>query len=223
MEDNNTTPMSAVEYDKEIGHTIPYYEEFHRQTIDVIRNMGFRKVNWLDLGCGTGMLVHKAKKIFSEAQFVLADPSKEMLEKARQNNPDIKARYVAGGSESMNFHREFQVVTAIQSHHYMYPEVRKQATWNVYQALCEGGIYITFENVIPFADEVKELELRRWGKYQQEHGKTKEEAESHIARCGVNYFPLTMEQHIELLKAAGFKWIHVFWYSYMQAGLYAIK
>ncbi|NLG04372.1 MAG: hypothetical protein GX567_11190 [Clostridia bacterium] len=56
-----------------------------------------------------------------------------------------------------------------------------------------------------------------------EQGKSKEEAQAHLARCGVNYFPLTVRQHLKLLEETGFKQIHVFWYSYMQMGLYGIK
>ena len=87
----------------------------------------------------------------------------------------------------------------------------------------KGGIYISFENVVPSDEEIKNKELLRWGKYQQRHGKTETEAKAHNARCGVNYFPLTVEEHIELVKKTGFKYVHVFWYSYMQMGIYAIK
>lgn len=86
-----------------------------------------------------------------------------------------------------------------------------------------GEIYICFENVIPKDEEIKSFELLRWGSYQQRHGKTEEEAKVHIARCGVHYFPLTVNQHMELLKEMGFRKIHIFWYSYMQMGIYGIK
>ena len=94
---------------------------------------------------------------------------------------------------------------------------------NVYHALKKGGIYICFENIIPEDDELKTFELLRWGRYQQRRGKTEEEAKAHNARCGKDYFPLTMSQHIELLKNIGFSKVHIFWISYMQMGIYAIK
>ena len=43
------------------------------------------------------------------------------------------------------------------------------------------------------------------------------------SRCGKDYFPLTMFQHIELLKSIGFSKVHIFWISYMQMGIYAIN
>lgn len=38
----------------------------------------------------------------------------------------------------------------------------------------------SFENVVPSDDKIKKMELLRWGKHQQQHGKTKEEA---LALC----------------------------------------
>lgn len=220
---DNMTPINAKEYDSKINDTIPYYEEFYKQTLSVIELMEFSHMKWLDLGCGTGTLERKAAELFKNVRFTMVDPSEMMLEKAREKNPDIQADYVCASSDEINYENEFNVVTAIQSHHYMQEDTRKKATSNVYNALCTGGIYLTFENVVPESTNVKQFELQRWGRYQLEHGKSKEEVETHIARCGVNYFPLMMNQHVNLLKEVGFKEVHVFWYSYMQMGIYAIK
>lgn len=34
---DNTTPMRAKEYDAKIENTIPFYSEFYRQTIDLVK------------------------------------------------------------------------------------------------------------------------------------------------------------------------------------------
>ena len=72
---DNTTPMSAAEYDDKINNTIPYYSEFYAQTLDVITQCGFSELDWLDLGCGTGTLEEKALQVFPLARFVAVDPS----------------------------------------------------------------------------------------------------------------------------------------------------
>lgn len=223
MMSDNTTPMRAGEYDKEINRTIPYYSEFYNQTLDVIEQCGFSDIDWLDLGCGTGSLEELAVQKFPSAHFVLVDPSEKMLEQAKRKLKDHSIQYICAGSASINFENYFDVVTAIQSHHYMQEEERRKATDCVYRALKTNGIYITFENVIPEDEETKAFELLRWGRYQQRQGKTEEETKAHNARCGVNYFPLTVAQHIHLMKEAGFRGVNVFWRSYMQMGIYGIK
>ena len=109
------------------------------------------------------------------------------------------------------------------SHHYMSEVERLVAVKRMYDALKEGGIFISFENAIPDREKVKKQELLRWGRYQQRQGKTEAEALAHNARCGTSYFPITVLQHVQLLRDTGFNEVQVFWYSYMQMGVYAFK
>ena len=223
MMNDNTTPIAAKEYDQKINHTIPYYSEFYNQTLDIVEQCNFQQINWMDLGCGTGSLEERVFQRFPTVQFVLIDPSAKMLEQAKEKLKDKPIQYICTSSDMISFENCFEVVTAIQSHHYFHEEERKKATECVYRALRKNGIYICFENVIPENEEVKTFELQRWARYQERHGKTKEEAKAHNARCGVNYFPLTVAQQIQLLKDVGFCKVQVFWYSYMQMGIYGIK
>lgn len=223
MQSDNTTPMNADEYDKEIRNTIPYYDEFYVQTISVVKQMQFHELEWLDLGCGTGTMSKKASDEFDNVHFVMADPSAKMLERAKQNCLGMQAEYINLGTEAISLPDKFNVVTAIQSHHYLQPERRKNVAKNVYCSLKNDGIYVMFENIIPESEESQQFEKKRWGMYQSEHGKSEDDVNAHLARCGVNYFPLTINEHIELLEHAGFRRIQNFWLSYMQAGFYAIK
>lgn len=67
--DDNKSAYSSFEYDCKINTTLPYYEEFHTQVIDVIRAMNFKKVKWLDTGCGTGKTARKALEELGELDF----------------------------------------------------------------------------------------------------------------------------------------------------------
>jgi tRNA (cmo5U34)-methyltransferase len=44
-----------------------------------------------------------------------------------------------------------------------------------------------------------------------------------MERFDTAYFPITVDEHLQLLKACGFETAELFWYSYMQAGFYGIK
>jgi len=47
--------------------------------------------------------------------------------------------------------------------------------------------------------------------------------DKHIKRFDSEYFPITIVEHLDLLKETGFGDINLFWYSYAQAGFYAVK
>lgn len=219
---DNTTPLTAGEYNAKIGKIIPYYEEFHKQIIDIVKQKE-QIESWLDVGCGTGMFERMILEDYPDVKITAIDPSEQMLMEAKRLVSEEKVTYVCQTSESIDFSEEFDVVTAVQVHHYLQEEERELATKNIYRALKKDGIYLTFENVVPEDKALTLLELQRWKRYQMHMGKTEEEADAHIRRCGVSYFPISMEAHMELLKRVGFRSVYVFWKSGMQMGIMGVK
>lgn len=222
MIQDNTTPHRAEEYDEKILQTLPFYPEFHSQTIELIRQKQ-NVSDLLDIGCGTGVLETLILREFPDIKITAIDPSVSMLEEAQKRNQTDQITYRCQSSESIEDENAFDVITAIQVHHYLQQAGREQATANIFRALRQGGYYISFENVIPEEEELLSSELERWKRYQISRGKSVDEAEAHIKRCGVNYFPISVRQHIALLRKTGFRMSYVFWKSYMQMGILGIK
>ena len=101
--------------------------------------------------------------------------------------------------------------------------MRSRATAACFQLLDTGGLYVTFENFRPETEQGIKAGLDRWCRFQIEAGRSEKAVEEHRSRFGKNYFPITIAQHLELLKATGFSAVETFWVSHMQAGFYAIK
>lgn len=59
MTDNNSA-FDSKEYDRKIMQTVPYYEEFYKQVIDLVKVHKSEDVFWLDIGCGTGKMAEVA-------------------------------------------------------------------------------------------------------------------------------------------------------------------
>ncbi|MGN0491206.1 class I SAM-dependent methyltransferase [Ruminococcus sp.] len=221
---DNLSSYTSNDYDSRINSVLPYYAEFHNQILDLAECLGLSRINWLDTGCGTGNLAQKVLKKFDTVDLTLCDPSEAMLEKSKDKLKEYKnVKYVNLASQQLGFDNEFDIVTAVQAHHYLDRNQRANATKKCFDALKDGGVYITFENISLSCNECDELGMRRWKKYLLEHGKSEEEAESHIKRRGTEVFPVTIEEHISLLKKTGFKAVEILWMSYMQAGFWAIK
>jgi len=226
---DNSTPHRAAEYDAEILSTIPFYRQFHAETIDVVRTLLPGVSVWLDTGCGTGYLAEQALPLFPRALFLLADPAQAMLDLARARLarfPSERVRFLdAVGSEGLIgvVPETPQVISAIQCHHYGGEEVRRLATSACFRLLKPGGVYVTFENIRPDTPRGIEIGLDRWLRFQREAGRSTRAVEEHRSRFDRNYFPITVSEHLELLRMAGFTTVELFWLSHMQAGFYAIK
>lgn len=221
----NATPMTADEYDAQIEKTIPYYAHFYEQTLSLIETFNLGRAKWLDTGCGTGALVKIAAKKFDNFEFILCDPSEEMIGYAQKRlfgNSQVKDFRVYG-SEQINYKNEFDIVTAIQCHHYLHESERVVAIQRCYEALKVNGVFISFENFASNSEEGKKIVLRRWGKFEIDNGKTQDEVSYHLSRYGRNYFPITINEQFNVLKNCGFRTIELFWLSYMQMGIYGIK
>ena len=135
-------------------------------------------------------------------EFLIASPTQEFSQKLEEK-PDV--------------------ITAIQCHHYLSREDRTKASKVCYDLLSEGGVYITFENTRPLTEEGITIGKRYWRNFQLSSGRSEEEVEKHLERFDTEYFPITVEEHLKLLRETGFRTVELFWYSYMQAGFYCIK
>lgn len=224
---DNKTPHKSTEYDCEVRRTIPYYECFHKETINLIKTINPNVKKWLDTGCGTGFLIEKAIPVFKDCIFILADPSSEMLMIVKKRLKDYKNIEYLDPVETENMklvrQKEYDVITAIQTHHYLNREDRIKATDNCYRLLKDNGIYVTFENIRPENDEVLDFQLDRWMNFQLLEGRSKRAVTEHRKRFGVKYFPIRVSEHLELLNSIGFKIVEIFWMSYLQAGFFCIK
>jgi tRNA (cmo5U34)-methyltransferase len=225
--DNKSSHLS-LQYDAQIRATIPYYDSFHKEAMNLVEAHSSVPDLWLDTGCGTGNLVEKAHNIFLDTKFVLADPSNEMQEVAKTKFSVLDEKIVfLPPMQTQDLTEDLvgnpDVITAIQAHHYLKPEERREATKVCYHLLNKKGLYITFENIRPMSEKCLMTGLQNWKNFQIEHGKSAEEAEKHIERFDKEYFPITIEEHLALLKESGFRFVEMLWYSCMQAGFYAIK
>jgi tRNA (cmo5U34)-methyltransferase len=227
-ERDNATASPAAAYDAHVEQTIPYYRALHEETLRLVETLAGEPGIWLDTGCGTGALVKKALPRFPRTRFLLADPSPAMMEQARGKlagsgegrvtflNPSDSAGVDVGAQRC-------DAITAILSHHYLDREGRRAALAHCHSLLAEGGVLVYFEIVRPNTERAMEIGKEYWKAYQTRMGKPAGDAEAHMKRLDRQLFPITVSEHLEVLRESGFATADLFWYSYMQAGFWAIK
>lgn len=70
-------------------------------------------------------------------------------------------RFIKAASHELVHDSEYDVITAVQSHHYYRPDERARAVSNCYRALRNGGIYITFENIRMSSETSDTIAMKR--------------------------------------------------------------
>ncbi len=226
---DNSTPHLPTVYDDQISNTIPHYDSFHDEIINIVQAIMPDPGSWLDTGCGTGTLVRKCLEIFPCTIYMLADPSAAMLQEARKKLAGFASRRVKWlepvATQQLNLKpdRHVDIVSAVQSHHYLSAAERRRATEVCYEILNRGGVFVTFENIRPSTEAGVRIGKQNWSNYQLSRGKSREQVEKHMQRFDVEYFPITVEEHLVLYRSCGFAVVELFWLSCMQAGFYCIK
>ena len=92
----------------------------------------------LDIGCGTGKLTLELARLASKGNVLGIDPSREMLEKAREVSGQVpNLRFIEGGAEGMGFEGAFDL--AFSNSAIQWVKDQRQAARRTYGALRRGG------------------------------------------------------------------------------------
>jgi len=112
---------------------------------------------------------------------------------------------------------------AIQCHHYLQPDGRREAVQACFDLLAQGALFVTFENAAFRTTEGTRIALKRWKAFQMEEGRPEQDADMQLTRYGTRFFPITVNQQLELLTQTGFRVAELFWLAQLQSGFYGIK
>lgn len=220
---DNKSAFSSSDYDRKIKQTLPYYDEFYNQVIELVKVFNPNAVKWLDIGCGTGKMGSVAFEKAEIEKFVFCDCSEEMIRIAKEHVKCHNAEFSVCDVQKLAYDNEFDVITAIQVYHYLHRDERKIALQKCYESLKVNGLLISFENFAPFTDLGKTVCLEKWKRYQMKQGREPEECEKHIERYGKEYFPISILENMELMRNCGFQVVEILWLSNMQVGLWGMK
>lgn len=225
-EPDNITSHMADEYDRQVRKTIPRYDDIHSEILNFVKVQNPPPRFWLDTGCGTGSFVRKAQALFPDTEFCIADPSEGMLTVASRNLEGCRYSLIGRcGTADIPaaVDRRFDVITAIQCHHYLSKEERSRAVRACSSLLNDGGFFLTSENIRPFSAEGIARSLASWEVFQENAGRSEEEVRNHLARFDTEYFPITVSEHLQIFHEAGFPVAEILWISGMQGVFWCRK
>jgi tRNA (cmo5U34)-methyltransferase len=222
---DNATPHKADEYEREVRRTIPMHDAMLDEAILVALAAVPQPRRWLDTGAGPGELVRRARHALGErTDFFVADPAAAMLELARAKNPGLDgSHFLLAGSAALPDLAPFDVITAVQCHHYGDRPAREAAVRRCFELLASPGVLVVFENVRADTEVGHRMQRHRWAAWQVREGRDEETVVKHIAREGVAFQPIAPSEHLALFGRVGFDGAELVFRNYAQGGFVAWK
>src|SRR5579864_9472122 len=191
---DNTTSFAASDYEREVEHTIPFHAQLLVQAVEVALAVDPSPARWLDTGCGPGRLAEIAGTRCA-AEFFFADPSEAMLAIARARHRNVPAgNFFHVPSDRLPELAPLDVVTAVQSHHYLDEATRKKSLEVCFARLRAGGVFVTFENVRAETPRGRALQRERWGQWLRAHGRDEADVQTQLAREDTRFFPIPVSR-----------------------------
>lgn len=220
---DNTTAHTADEYELEVKRTIPFHGVLLGTAVEAVLTVHASPRRWLDSGSGPGALAELAIARSPATEIFLADPSSAMIALARKRLPNLpNDRFLLATSQELPTLAPFDVITAVQCHHYGDMAERERAVRRCHELLAPGGALVVFENVRAETEEGHEWQRARWSEWMRAQGRDDAMLAKLLGREGTAMFPVRVSEHLEMFRRVGFRVIETIWRAYGQAGFLAV-
>ena len=123
-----------------------YTDRFHPEMLGAVANEIAAPNAVLDVGCGTGKLLHKASALWPSAQLLGVDPAEGMVELARGRLPSATIHLAAAESLPLADSSVDVVLSSISFHHW---SDKPAALREVHRVLRTGGCFCLADISMP--------------------------------------------------------------------------
>ncbi len=123
-----------------------YADRVHREMLDVVAKEIATPNTVLDIGCGTGQLLSKARALYPSAQLFGVDPAEGMVEIARGHLPSATIYLAAAESLPLRDSSVDVVLSSISFHHW---SDQPAALREISRVLRPGGCFCLADISVP--------------------------------------------------------------------------
>lgn len=228
--DKHLAPGTAFEFNREVAEvfddmvsrSVPFYDEIHRILLDIVDRACRRLENVYDLGCSTGTTISIISKHIADRNiyphFIGIDNSEDMLEKCREK---IASTGVTDCTLECRNIEDTDIVDAdlvIMNYtlQFLDPGKRQLVLENIYHGLRGDGVFFLSEKIRVREETIHNLltelyyDFKRRNGYSELEISQKREALENVLR------PITPEEQLDALRAAGFRKVDMIfrWYNF---------
>lgn len=201
----------AEEYDKIILELIPYYTEMVDALVSSIPFDNERKLQVIDLGCGTGKISKEISKKFPNAEFTCVDIAQNMLNIAESSLKE-KAEYLNIDFNNLIFSGKYDLaVSSLALHHLSDEKDVFDFYGKIYDSLNDDGLFINADVVLGSTKTLQEMFIKKWVAYMNRSVTMDEINNKWLSAYYQEDRPIPLMKHLEFLNKRNFKNIDIIW------------
>jgi tRNA (cmo5U34)-methyltransferase len=201
----------AQVFDDMVSRSVPMYEDVTKAVVEWAGEVYQPGTNIYDLGCSTGTTIGAMCADFSRhnkfGRFVGIDNSQAMLSKAEAKLlPWLAEHEIVLKTDDIQFTSIYNASTVIMNYTLQFVQVedRLQVMKNIYDGLNPGGILILAEKVASESVLLNRKQIKLYETFKQKQGYSRTEIERKKEALDNVLVPLTLENQMDMIKAAGF-------------------
>ena len=123
-----------------------FFDRIHQTTLTLATGIVQHPTSVLDVGCGTGKLLRRARVFWPEAQFIGVDPANGMIEMAKRLTPD--ATFFTGMAEALPL-QDASVDLALSTTSFHHWQDQAAGIREIARVLRPGGYFILVDASFP--------------------------------------------------------------------------
>jgi ubiquinone/menaquinone biosynthesis C-methylase UbiE len=168
----------------------------------------FKPKRILDLGCGNGNVTAHLLQYFPNANYVLLDASKQMIDLCRTRFNGFSAEYITSYFKDYEFKAgQFDMIIAGFSVHHCDSAEKRQLFKRIFRSLKPGGIFGCSDLMIDKTKPEHIPFLKKWESFVNQNYPDGEKWEWLMEHYQEFDKPESLEKQLQWLREAGFKQI----------------
>ncbi len=200
------------DYDTVADKVVMKNDELHEMLVNSIPFSSNKKLQILDLGCGTGHGMKLILKKFPNAQVVGIDFSHKMIIRCKTNLQQFsnRVRLIETNFNEATFDSGYDaIISAIAIHNATHHQ-KKSLFEKIFKSLNKKGVFINGDFVEGETELINEEYRKIYKKYMEKHLKG-HELETWLHHAFNEDMPMSLSGQFSLLKKAGFSNIELKW------------
>ena len=199
---------NTLEFDEHVNGSVPMYNEFHNEIIDMSCFFAQKNSKIIDIGTSTGILINKLKENNKEKNidFVGIDIEEDMIKECKKRYDNIDFFNI----DAIDFdYTNSSIITSVLTFQFINIKDRKRILDKIYNQLNDGGVLFVVEKIRTDIPLIHDIYNDLYYDFKLKQFTTDEIMKKNQSLRGIMN-PLTVNENIEMFKEAGFEKIDIF-------------